>query len=322
MAVTVTQLVAFLTVARRGSVTAAAKELVVTQPSVSAAINALQRELGVTLMERDGRNLRPTVAGRAYVPYAAQVLGLLERGALMAREAAADADHTLRIGAVTTAGEHLVAPLLRAFREARPNLEIALQVANRGEILQRLLDHEVDVAITGRIPPELPLATRPFAPNEFVVITAPSDPLAGARGVPLEEVARRVWLLREVGSGTRTLCEEYLASHGLAPRTLTLGSNAAIRQAVALRLGVALQSQCAVELELELGMLATIRPREHPPARAWHITHSEVGPSGGPVAAFVQFIDSPAAQLALRQATAERSEAADGTPLRTTTPAG
>src|SRR6201996_7854286 len=81
MAVTVTQLVAFLTVARRGSVTAAAKELVVTQPSVSAAINALQRELGVTLMKRDGRNLRPTTAGNAKVPSAAQVLGLLERGA-------------------------------------------------------------------------------------------------------------------------------------------------------------------------------------------------------------------------------------------------
>jgi DNA-binding transcriptional LysR family regulator len=65
MAVTVTQLVAFLTVVRRGSVTAAAEELVVTQPSVSAAINALSREVGVTLMERDGRSLRPTMAGRS-----------------------------------------------------------------------------------------------------------------------------------------------------------------------------------------------------------------------------------------------------------------
>jgi len=144
-----------------------------------------------------------------------------------------------------------------------------------------------------------------------VLITAPSDPLAGARGVPLEEVAQRVWLLREPGSGTRTLCEEYLASHGLTPRTLTLGSNAAIRQAVALRLGVALQSQCAVELELELGMLAAIHPREHPPARAWHITHSDVGLSSGPVAAFAQFIDSPAAQLALRRPTPGRPGADD-----------
>ena len=308
MAVTVTQLVAFLTVARRGSVTAAAKELVVTQPSVSAAINALQRELGVTLMERDGRNLRPTTAGHAYVPYAAQVLGLLERGARIAREAASDAEHTLRIGAVTTAGEHLVAPLLRTFREAHPDLEIALAVANRGEILQRLLDHEVDIAITGRIPAGLPLVTRPFAPNEFVLITSPNDPLAGARGVPLAELGQRPWLLREPGSGTRTLCEEYLASHGLEPRTLTLGSNGAIRQAVTLRLGVALQSQCAVALELELGLLAAIQPRERLPERAWHITHSEVGASG-PVAAFADFVGSPLAQHALRRALTDRSEA-------------
>ncbi len=314
MAVTVTQLVAFLTVARRGSVTAAAKELVVTQPSVSAAITALQRELGVTLMERDGRNLRPTAAGEAYVPYAAHVLGLLERGARMAREAAEGADHTLRIGAVTTAGEHLVAPLLRSFREAHPDLEVTLLVANRGEILQRLLDHHVDVAITGRIPPELPLVTRPFAPNEFVLITAPSDPLAGARGVPLADVAQRAWLMREPGSGTRTMCEEYLAGHGLAPRILTLGSNGAIRQAVSLGLGVALQSQCAVALELELGMLAAIHPRERLPVRAWHITHSDVGPDSGPVAAFARFVDSPAAQRAVSRPTTARTGARRSSP--------
>ena len=81
MAVTLTQLSAFLAVVRQGSVTAAAEELVVTQPSVSAAVSALERELGVGLTERVGRGLQPTAAGRAYVPYAADTLGLLERGA-------------------------------------------------------------------------------------------------------------------------------------------------------------------------------------------------------------------------------------------------
>ena len=314
MAVTVTQLVAFLTVARRGSVTAAAKELVVTQPSVSAAINALQRELGVTLMQRDGRSLRPTTAGDAYVPYAAHVLGLLEQGARAAREAAAGGAPTLRLGAVTTAGEHLLAPLLHTFRDAHPDLEITLQVGNRGEILQALLDHEVDVAITGRVPEELPLVKRPFAANEFVLITAPSDRLAGARGVPLSELAERPWLLREPGSGTRAVCEEYLAGHGLTPRTLTLGSNGAIRQAVGLGLGVALQSHCAVGLELELGRLATITPRERLPQRAWHVTHSDLATVRGPVAAFVQFVESSAAKRVLGRAVAGRSGAARSTP--------
>src|SRR4029078_10246317 len=119
MAVTLTQLVAFLTVVRRGSVTAPAEELVVTQPSVSAAVNALERELGVTLTERAGRTVRPTAAGEAYAPYAADVLGLLEQGAHAARGGAEAHPHTLRISAVTTAGEYLVPQLLQAFRERR-----------------------------------------------------------------------------------------------------------------------------------------------------------------------------------------------------------
>ena len=299
MAVTVTQLVAFLTVVRRGSVTAAAEELVVTQPSVSAAINALSREVGVRLMERDGRSLRPTAAGRAYAPYAANVLGLLEQGARSAREAAGEAHQRLRIGAVTTAGEHLVAPLLRTFREAHPELEITLHVGNRQDVFQRLVDHEVDLAITGRFPEELSVDGRPFAPNEFVLITAPGDPLAGRREVAEEELAQRTWILREPGSGTRTLCEEYLAGHDLRPELLTMGSNSAIKQAVALGIGIALQSRFAVKLELELGMLGAINPRGGLPQRAWYVVHSAVGPLRPEVRAFMEFAQSRAAQRAL-----------------------
>ncbi len=304
MAVTVTQLVAFLTVVRRGSVTGAAEELVVTQPSVSAAINALQRELGVTLMERSGRNLRPTAAGEAYLPYAVDVLGLLEQGARAAREAAGSGRRTLRIGAVTTAGEHLVAPLLRTFREAHPELDITLHVGNREEVFGRLVDHEVDVAITGRLPDELALRGRAFAPNEFVLITAPGDPLAKGRPVAVEELERRPWLLREQGSGTRILCEEYLAAHELQPKILTLGSNGAIKQAVGLGLGIALTPRCAVQLELELGLLATIRPRGGLPHRKWYVVHSSVGPVRREVSAFMEFVESRAARHALARAPA------------------
>jgi DNA-binding transcriptional LysR family regulator len=299
MAVTVTQLVAFLTVVRRGSVTAAAEELVVTQPSVSAALNALSREVGVTLMERDGRSLRPTAAGRAYAPYAANVLGLLKQGTRSAREAAGEAHHRLRIGAVTTAGEHLVAPLLRTYREAHPELEITLHVGNRQDVFARLVDHEVDLAITGRFPEELSVDGRPFAPNEFVLITAPGDPLAAQRGVAVQELAGRTWILREPGSGTRRLCEEYLAGHGLRPELLTMGSNGAIKQAAALGLGIALQSRYAVRLELELGMLAAIHPRGGLPQRAWYVVHSAVGPPRQEVRSFVEFAQSQAARRAL-----------------------
>ena len=304
MAVTITQLVAFVTASQRGSVTAAAKELVVTQPSVSAAINALQRELGITLMQRNGRGMRPTSAGEAYIPYAVSVLGLLEQGARAAREAVADSRRTLRIGAVTTAGEHLVAPLLRTFGEAHPDLDIRLQVGNREAVFQQLIDREVEVAITGCPPKELCVHGRPFAPNELVLITAANDPLAQGRTVTVHELARRVWILREPGSGTRMLSEQYLAAHGLRPRTLTLGSNGAIRQAAGLGLGIALQSRCAVQLELELGRVATIQPPSRLPQPAWYVVHSAVGPVRAEVTAFTNFVESLVGQRALPRALA------------------
>ena len=299
MAVTLTQLTAFLTVVRRGSVTAAAEELVVTQPSVSAAVSALERELGVTLTERTGRTLAPTSAGAAYVPYAADVLGLLDQGARAAREAAEQEPRTLRISAVTTAGEYLVPQLIQAFRERRPGLEISLDVGNRELVFRRVLDHEVDVAVTGRIPDDARLVGHDFAGNEFVLVTAPGDPLARRRWVAVEELAGRPWLLREVGSGTRTLVEEFLASRGIEPRLLTLGSNGAIKQAARAGLGVALQSRAAVELELELGLLETISPRGGLPERRWHVVRSSVGPVREEAEAFMAFCRSPAARHAL-----------------------
>jgi DNA-binding transcriptional LysR family regulator len=303
MAVTLTQLQAFLTVVRRGSVTAAAEELVVTQPSVSAAISALEREVGAKLTERAGRTLRPTAAGAAYAPYAADILGLLDQGRRAAREAAERSGRTLRISAVTTAGEHLVPPLIQAFRERRPDLEISLDVGNRQGVFARLLEHEVDVAVTGRVPDDGRLLGRPFADNEIVLVAAAGDPLAARRWVALEELAARPWLLREPGSGTRTLCEEYLASHGLEPTILTLGSNGAIKQAVRAGLGIALQHRAAVALELEHGVLATLRPRGGLPHRHWYVVRSAVGPVSEPVEEFMAFVDSPAARQALARAT-------------------
>ena len=241
-----------------------------TQPSVSAAVNALERELGVRLTERAGRTVRPTAAGAAYAPFAADVLGLLEQGRRAAREAAEAHPHTLRISAVTTAGEYLVPQLIQAFRERRPEVEISLDVGNRELVFQRVLDHKVDVAVTGRIPDDDRLVGVDFADNEFVLITSADDPLARRRWVGIEELATRPWLLREPGSGTRTLVEEFLASRGIEPNVLTLGSNGAIKQAARTGLGIAIQSRGGG------GARARARPARH--------NHSTRRPARAPLA--------------------------------------
>jgi DNA-binding transcriptional LysR family regulator len=302
MAITVAQLTAFLAVLRGGTVTAAAEQLVVTQPSVSAALASLRRELGCDLFERAGRGIRPTEAGAAFGPYAADVIGLLEQGRRAAREAAGVASRRLRIAAVTTAAESFVPTLMRTFADEHPDIGVALDVGNRHEVLKHVLDHSADVAISGRPPADERLAAVPLMDNKIVCITAPDDPLAAGRPVASAAVAERVWLLREPGSGTRALNLQFLEDRGMRLETLTLGSNGAIRQAARAGLGVSLVSRATVEAELEAGLLAELRLTDLPPPRPWFVLRSAVGPVRDVVRAFIAFAAS--AQPASRPAPA------------------
>ena len=301
MAITLTQLNAFLAVVRTGSVRAAAEQLVVTQPSVSAALSALSRELGVDLTERVGRGLRPSTAGEAFAPYAADVVGLLDQGRRAAREAGEAAARELRIAAVTTAAEYLAPPLLKAFGQTHPDVRLTLEVANRRRVFRRLVDHVSDVVVGGRPPPGEAIVSQPFLDNEMVLITAPEDPLAARRAVDPAELVDRTWLLREEGSGTRAFNEQYLADHDLSPTVLTLGSNGAIKQAARAGLGISLVSRLAAVLELEASLLAAL-PVPDIPRRQWFVHRSDVGPVRAPVQAFMAFVATPAAATAIHSA--------------------
>ena len=172
VSITLTQLRSFLAVVRAGSVTAAADALVVTQPSVSAALAALARELDAPLLHRDGRGLRLTPAGEAFAPYAADVVGLLDQGAVAVREASAAAANVLRIAAVTTAAESFVPGLMHAFAAERPGTRLTLAVGNRDQVFAGLLGHASDVAFAGARRRTTGSTTRAFLPNRLVLISA------------------------------------------------------------------------------------------------------------------------------------------------------
>lgn len=296
-----TQLRSFLAVVQGGSVTAAAEELVVTQPSVSAAVTALSREVGVKLLEREGRGVRPTPAGREFAAYAADVLGLLEQGRRAAREAEAGDTLRLTIAAVTTAAESFVPPLMQAFAASHPRVGLALEVGNRERVLALVIGHEADLAIGGRPPHDVRIESRPIAANDLVLITAPDDPLAAGTVTPAELAGCR-WLLREPGSGTRVVNDEFLASAGIVAQTMTLGSNGAIKQAARAGLGVSFVSRASVATELDAKLLGVIEVAPGPAPRDWYVMHSSIGPSRPVVAEFLSFIASPHARSLLEAA--------------------
>jgi LysR family transcriptional regulator, low CO2-responsive transcriptional regulator len=175
---------------------------------------------------------------------------------------------------VTTAGEHVLPEVLASFRARYPDAEIVLEVGNRTLVRDLLDHHEVDLAVGGRPPGGGGYTTLATRPN-LLVLVAPAREGRPAgrspRAVTLDELAAAVWLLREPGSGTRSTSEELIEELGVAPPTLTVGSNGAIRECVQAGLGISLMSSNAVARELAAGLLEEWRAPGLPRARAWHM---------------------------------------------------
>ncbi|WP_132429595.1 LysR family transcriptional regulator [Pseudonocardia endophytica] len=259
---------AFVALAEDGSVRGAAGRLVVTESTVSAAVRALAEEVGVALVERDGRGVKLTPAGRRYATYARRVLGLLEEGAAAAR-GEADPEHgRVRLAAVTTAGEHLLPDLLVTFRRIHPGVGVEVDVEPSGRVWPMLTHHEVDVVIAGRPPSASPeLRVRAVRDNSLTVVGAPGGTF---------DPATATWLLRESGSGIRTTLATVLDALPVAPPQLVLGSHAATVAAARAGLGVTLVSREAVRRLLADGDLVELPVPGTPLERPWHVvTHPD-----------------------------------------------
>ncbi len=289
MSVTVTQLRALAAVAHGGTVQRAADRLSVSQPSVSAALTALGRELGFALLERDGRGSRLTPAAQAYLPYAEAVLGLLDQGRSAAREAVALDDARIHVIAVNTAGEYLLPGLIQAYRQLEPSVQVLLEVGNRREVVDRLRAHAADLGIAGRPPTGDDVQGRPFAHNELIVVGRDAD----------ADLERVPWLMREPGSGTRATLDSYLAALGIdPPERLTLGSNGALKQALAVGMGVTLISRHAVARELDEGSLQVLPALGTPLHRPFHVLMMRAPTPRPAVRKFAAFLHSQAARTA------------------------
>jgi len=259
---------AFVELADTGSVRAAARRLVVTESSVSSAVGLLAAEVGVPLVDRDGRGVRLTPAGEAYAEYARRILGLHDE-AIAAARGAADPEHgSVRIAAVTTAGEHLLPGMLASFRAAHPHVGLGLDVGPRGTVWPMLAHHEVDLVVAGRPPDGLAGRVRAISDNTLVVVGAPGSS-------PTD-----TWLLRERHSGNRATTTALLSALEIDPPTMTLGSHGAVVAAAVAGLGVTLVSRQAVQHHLDSGALVELPVDGTPLDRPWHlVTQVSAAPS-------------------------------------------
>lgn len=243
--ITPQQLRAFEATARLSSVTGAARELHLTQPTVSVQLRELAATIGEPLFESAGRGIRLTQAGEALQQTAGELGDCWRRFESRLAELNGLVRGSLRIAAVTTA-EYFVPDLVGPFAAAHPGVEIELAVENRDRVVARLQRGIDDMAVMMMPPDDLPLERRPFLDNPLVVVAPAGHPLAGRR-LRLASLARERWLMREPGSGTRMAAEQHFAEAGFTPTVaMSLGSNEAIKHAVGAGLGIALLSMVAV----------------------------------------------------------------------------
>jgi molybdate transport repressor ModE-like protein len=254
------QLEVFLAVARRGSITRAANELFISQPTVSEQVKQLERACGLSLLERQPRGVRLTDAGKAVYDYAERLFlaaDELERTVAELRNALRG---RLRVGASMTIGQHLLPGVMGEFGRRYPGVELSLAVGTSGEIVNRVISNELGLGFVGTAPNHAGLTVVPYLEDEIVVILAPEHELASHSVLSLEQLRRARWIAREPGSATRTEAEHCLKSAGvqLVP-AMEVGSNEAVKSAVAAGLGFGLISRRDIGAETAADQLA-LRP--------------------------------------------------------------
>lgn len=261
------QLEAFVQVAAHRSFSRAAEALFLTQPSVTARIQSLEKELGEELFERSGRTVRLTDSGAAFLPYAERALKLIQEGR-DALEALRNAEFGhLRLGAALTVSTYVLPRILRAFRSRYPGVEVTVNSGRSDQVLELVLNDEVHLGI-GRALVHPEVETVPLYDDEVVLIAGANHPFTAARSVTMEELGEQPLILYDRGSSYYDLTQSAFRDAGVVlKQAMELDTLEAAKKMAEEGLGVALLPRVAVERELRLGILTEIPLTDAPELR-------------------------------------------------------
>ena len=295
---TLRQLQIFAKAASQVSFARAAEELHLTQPAVSMQIKQLEDTIGLPLFERRGRGLALTEAGEKLVHHAMRIIGELHDAEETLQSLKGASAGAITVGLISTA-KYFAPKLLARYSEQYPEVDVRFVIGNRENLLSLLQQNAIDLAIMGRVPKELDALSEPLASHPHVIVARADHPLREAKRFDMHELRNEVFLLREAGSGTRTVAEEMFKHHLFqAAKIVTLPSNETIKQAVMAGMGVSLLSLHTLLLELRAGEISVLDVNGTPITRTWHIVHMASKRLSPACAAFRGFmLDNTAIQL-------------------------
>lgn len=268
------QVRAFCTLARTGSFTQTARDLHLTQSAVSHSIKALEQDVGCRLLDRLGKRVVLTQAGEQLLHHATKILLEMEQ----AREAIAHLGKwgrgRLRLGASTTACQHLIPPVLREFKESFPEHVISIEPGDTPALLAALLRHRVDLALSLEPENEPQLEFHHLFTDELVFLVGALHPWAVAGRVEREEIPKQSYITYSKGSVTFRLTENYFRKESMVLNSVfELGSMEATKELVKLGLGICILAPWVAKKEIQEGSLVALPLGRRKLTRRWGILH-------------------------------------------------
>ncbi|MEC4813687.1 MAG: LysR substrate-binding domain-containing protein [Scytonema sp. PMC 1069.18] len=267
---TLHQLKVFEAAARHGSFTRAAEELFLTQPTVSMQIKQLTKSVGIPLFEQVGKRLYLTEAGRELYATCRQIFETIAQFEMKVADLKGLKQGQLRLAVITTA-KYFIPRLLGPFCQLYPGIDIALQVTNHEGILERMTSNQDDLYIMSQVPEHLDVNYQAFLENPLVVLAPPNHPLAKEKNIPIQRLSGEPFIMREPGSGTRRAVQKLLDDHGVEVKVkLELGSNEAIKHAIAGGLGISVLSKHTL---IDATDLVVLDVEHFPIPRNWYMVY-------------------------------------------------
>jgi DNA-binding transcriptional LysR family regulator len=281
---TLHQLKVFEAVARHSSFTRAAEELFLTQPTVSMQVKQLSKTVGLPLFEQVGKRLYLTSAGKELYATCRDVFARLSQFEIAIADLKGLKQGTLRLAVVTTA-KYVIPRILGPFCQRYPGIDVSLTVTNHQYVLDSLAENRDDLYILSQLPEDSDAQCDPFMENPLVVLAPRSHPLANENDIPLSKIAEEPFIMREPGSGTRKAVQKLFDAHGLLLKVkLDLGSNEAIKQAIAGGMGLSVLSKHTLALEGVNNQLKVLDVEGFPIERYWYVVY----PSGKQLSAIAK----------------------------------
>ncbi len=268
------QLRAFSILARTASFTTTAKELHLSQSAISHSMKALEQEIGCRLLDRMGKTVVLTQAGEQLLVHAQKILTEMESARSHLGHLGKWGSSRLRIGASTTACQHVLPAVLREFKESFPACAISIEPGDTPEMIDALRAHRIDLAVNLEPRREEPLEFRPLFTDELLFLLSPLHPWARAGRVTRAEITSQHYILYGKGSYTFQMIEAYFREEQIVLHSLLdLGDMEAIKELVKLGLGVSILAPWIARKELEEKSLVALPLGKRKLKRRWGVLH-------------------------------------------------